>query len=46
MVDNSMKKKHTNKHKILNHNPQEESTKAVFGEPKAKDNEFTPRTFK
>ncbi|MGL5151751.1 MAG: CPC_1213 family protein [Clostridium sp.] len=28
------------------HNPREESTKAVFGDPKAKGDEFTPRTFK
>lgn len=45
-MDNSMKRKHTNKHKSLNHNPQAESVKAVFGEPKAKDEEFTPKTFK
>jgi hypothetical protein len=44
-MDNSMKRKHTNKHKSLNHNPQAESVKAVFGEPKAKDSEFIPKTF-
>ena len=44
-MDNSMKRKHTNKHKNLNHNPQAESAKAVFGEPKAKDSEFIPKTF-
>lgn len=46
-MDNSMKRKHTNKHKSLHHNPQAESVKAVFGEPKASDDdEFTPKTFK
>lgn len=45
MVDNSMKRKHTNKHTSLKHSPREESAKAVFGEPKAKDDEFTPKTF-
>lgn len=34
-MDNSMKKKHTSKHKTLNHNPQAESVKSVFGEPKS-----------
>ena len=43
-MDNSMKRKHTNKHKSLNHNPQAESSKADFGEPKAKDSEFIPKT--
>lgn len=38
------KKKNTKKH--INHNPQSESTKATFGEPKAHGDEFTPRTFK
>lgn len=46
MVDNSMKEKHTNKHTSLKHNPQEESTKAVFGPPKAQDEIFTPHVFK
>ena len=44
-MDNSMKKKHTKKNKSLNHNPQAESAKAVFGDPKAKDSEFIPKTF-
>lgn len=43
-MDNSMKKKHTNKHKSLKHNPQSESVKAVFGEPKAKP--YDPTDFK
>lgn len=42
-MGNKMKKK---KHKNVNHNPQVESVKACFGEPKAKDNEYIPRTFK
>lgn len=46
-MDNNMKRKHTNTHKSLKHNPQSESVKAVFGEPKARqDDEFTPKTFK
>lgn len=41
-----MKNKRTRK-KHINHNPIEESAKAVFGEPKARqDDEFTPKTFK
>ena len=32
--------------KNISHNPQAESVKACFGEPKAKDNEYIPRTFK
>ena len=40
----SKKPKNSNK-KHINHNPQVESVKATFGEPKAKDNEFTPKTF-
>ncbi|MCX0383760.1 hypothetical protein LI054_15605, partial [Clostridium perfringens] len=40
-----MSKKNNNK-KHINHNPQSESVKAVFGEPKAKGDEFTPKTFK
>lgn len=39
-----MGKKNNNK-KHINHNPQVESAKAVFGEPKAKGTEFIPRTF-
>ena len=35
-----------NKKKNINHNPQVESTKASFGEPKKKDEAFLPRTFK
>ncbi|MGG5461449.1 CPC_1213 family protein [Clostridium sp. B9] len=38
--------KNKNNKKHINHNPQSESTKAVFGEPKAKGDEFTPKTFK
>ena len=37
-----MSKKNNNK-KHINHNPQSESVKAVFGEPKAKGDEFTPK---
>lgn len=40
------KRKYTNTHKSLDHNPQEESTQAVFGDPKAKGDEFTPHVFK
>lgn len=40
----SMKNKKIRK-KHINHNPIEESTKAVFGEPKAKEDEFIPKTF-
>lgn len=36
------KKKNVKKH--INHNPQVESVKAAFGEPKAKDND--PKDFK
>lgn len=37
----------TKKNKVnKNHNPQAESSRAVFGEPKAHGDEFTPRTFK
>lgn len=44
-MTNKMKKtKH--QHKNVNHNPQVESVKACFGEPKDKDNEYIPRTFK
>lgn len=41
-----MGKKKTNNKVHINHDPQEESSRAVFGEPKAKGDEFTPRTFK
>lgn len=34
------------KKKHINHNPLVESAKAVFGEPKANDDEFIPKTFK
>ena len=39
-------KKTKKQHKNIDHDPQEESTKAVFGDPKAGGDEFTPRTFK
>ena len=38
--------KKKNKKKHINHNPLVESGKAVFGEPKAKSDEFIPKTFK
>ncbi|MGG7078301.1 CPC_1213 family protein [Clostridium sardiniense] len=38
--------KKNNKKKHIDHDPQSESSKAVFGEPKAKGDEFIPRTFK
>ena len=38
--------KKTNNKVHINHDPQAESSRAVFGEPKAKGDEFTPRTFK
>lgn len=38
--------KKNNKKKHIDHDPQSESSKAVFGEPKAKGYEFVPRTFK
>ena len=41
-----MGKKKTNNKVNINHDQQEESSRAVFGEPKAKGDEFTPRTFK
>lgn len=44
-MGNQMKKTKKQK-KNVSHNPQEESVKAVFGEPKAKDDEYIPRTFK
>lgn len=34
------------KSKNSKHNPQAESVKAVYGEPKAKSDEYTPKTFK
>lgn len=40
-MGNKMKKK---KHKNVNHNPQVESLKACFGEPKAKT--YNPTDFK
>ena len=43
-MSNKMKNtKH--QHKNVNHNPQVESVKACFGEPKANGYEFIPRTF-
>ena len=39
-----MKKKKTNTHKHINHDPKTESAKAIFGEPKAK--EYNPTDFK
>ena len=41
-----MSKKSKNSHKKhINHNPQVESLKAAFGSPKAKGDDFVPRTF-
>ncbi|NRZ84438.1 hypothetical protein DFR97_000213 [Clostridium beijerinckii] len=34
-MDNSMKRKHTSKHKTLNHNPQAESVKSSFWRAKS-----------
>ena len=31
--------------KNISHNPRAESVKSCFGEPKAKNNDFIPRTF-
>lgn len=45
-MGNKMKENNTRKKKNVNHNPQAESVKAVFGEPKAKGDEFIPHTFK
>ncbi|WP_268817446.1 CPC_1213 family protein [Clostridium tarantellae] len=39
-----MGNKKNNKKKHINHNPQAESVKACFGEPKAK--EYNPKDFK
>lgn len=44
-MGNKMKDKNIDKKKGIHHNPQAESVKAVFGEPKAKGDEFTPHTF-
>jgi hypothetical protein len=44
-MSNKMKATNKRKNKNVNHNPQAESARAVFGEPKAKDSEFIPRTF-
>ena len=44
-MGNKMKKT-KQQHKNVNHNPQVESVKACFGEPKAKVDEYIPRTFK
>lgn len=41
-----MGKKKDNKKKHINHNPQAESSRAAFGEPKAHDDDFTPHVFK
>ncbi|MDU1078002.1 CPC_1213 family protein [Clostridium sp.] len=41
-----MGKKKTNNKVHINHDPQAESSRALFSEPKAKGDEFTPRTFK
>ena len=46
MGDNNINRKYTKKHKILTHNPRKESSKMIFGEPRARDDTFTPRTFK
>lgn len=43
-MDNKMKKNKKNNHKHINHNPQAESVKAVFDEPKAKS--YDPLDFK
>lgn len=40
-----MGRKNNNK-KHIKHDPQAESARAVFGEPKARSDEFTPKTFK
>lgn len=45
-MGNKMKGKNIDKKKGIHHNPQAESVKAVFGEPKAKGDEFVPHTFK
>lgn len=43
-MSNKMKATNTRKKKNVNHNPQAESAKAVFGEPKAKT--YDPTDFK
>lgn len=45
LMGSKMKENNKRKKKNVNHNPQAESVKAVFGEPKAKGDEFTPHTF-
>lgn len=42
-MSNKMKANNTRKNKNVNHNPQAESVKAVFGEPKAKP--YDPKDF-
>ena len=44
MSSNKIKADNTRKKKNVNHNPQAESTCAVFGEPKAKT--YNPTDFK
>lgn len=44
-MGSKMVKHKTKTHKHIDHNPSTESTKAVFGEPKAKDDEFVPHRF-
>ncbi|MDO5515928.1 MAG: CPC_1213 family protein [Clostridium sp.] len=44
-MGNKTKSDNKGKKKSINHNPQAESVKAVFGEPKAKGDEFVPHTF-
>lgn len=43
-MGNKMKATNNRKKKNVNHNPQDESVKAVFGEPKAKT--YDPTDFK
>ena len=43
-MTNKMKENNKRKKGNVNHNPQVESVKAVFGEPKAK--EYDPKDFK
>jgi len=42
-MSNKMKARNTRKNKNVNHNPQAESARAVFGDPKAK--EYDPSDF-
>lgn len=44
-MSNKMDETFRTKRKKMDHNPQDESVRAVFGEPKAKGDEFTPKTF-